>query len=62
MGKLRKQLKLLSDTLDGLSAFLDVAHIQIAERRCHLKVTYPTWINSQQTATSSIRSDWIVRK
>jgi hypothetical protein len=46
MGKLRKQLKLLSDTLDGLTALLDVAHIQIAEQGCHLKVTYPTWINS----------------
>ena len=62
MGKLWKQLELLRDTFNGLTALLDMGCVQISERRRHLKVADATWINSHQPTASGVRSDRIVSK
>ena len=62
MAELRKQIKLLHYTLNGLTALLDMARIQISERRGHLKVADAIWIDSHQPTAGGVRSDRIVSK
>ena len=60
MYKLWNQPELLRNTLHGLTALLDMARIEIAEWRCHLKVAHPIGINPHQSAASCVSGDRII--